>query len=473
MESASPRESGRIGRDMALTWWSILLLSLGGGLLVGAIVFVCFPLRYTASTSLLVSESSQRSVLAEMARAAVPGLPGSSAGLSTIRVEAVLQSLRVRKVVANATRLPQRLGLPAEQAPRYLGQAMSTRKPPGGVLVIDVTIPGPSRAQRWLGRGRADATADAKQLAADVANEYVAALRAYLGEADQENLAFITASRDDVARQLEQIEDQLQVFRTQHGIVDPERSLDRLGDAAKRSSEAYAAALADQAGVSSSLQAARSHLGDQTATRLEQVIASRNPVLGQLTQKLADAKVELNAAQAGGKTDTHPDVLELRDTIQATQAELQGVVAEVQTQVTRGANPAYDEVVSKVIALEIAQADARARSARYRAEFDSVNGRLAALPPVVRRYGELELQRQLKAELLLNIAKQLEAARLEEKRQSTDKFQVLDEALSPTTKSGPSAPRSAALATVLLGLVLGLSALRRSGLLAASGTDQA
>jgi uncharacterized protein involved in exopolysaccharide biosynthesis len=473
MESASPRESGRIGRDMALTWWSILLLSLGGGLLVGAIVFVCFPLRYTASASVLSGEEGSKSALMEMAQSAVPGLAGNGGGLSVIRMEAVLRSVRIRKVVAGTTRLAERLGVPEEQSLRHLAGMTNTRKSLGGVLAIEVTVTGPSRWGQWLGHGGTAATVDTKKLAAEVANGYVEALRAYLGEADQENIRFITASRDDVARQLEQIEDQLEVFRVQYGIADPQRSLDRLGDVAKRSQEAYATALADQAGISSSLQAARSHLGSQTATRLEQVIASRNPVISALTQKLADAKVELNAARAGGKTDTHPDVLELQDTVSATEAELKGVVQEVQTQVTRGANPAYDSVVSKVIALEISQADAQARSARYRSDFEDVSGHLAGLPPVMRRYGELELQRQLKAEVLVNIAKRLEAARLEEKRKSADKFQVLDEALPPTTKSGPSAPRSAAMATVLLGLVLSLFALRRSGLLAAIGTEQA
>jgi len=473
MESSSPQDLDRARHGVPLTWASVLLLSLAGGLVVGAIVFVCFPLRYTAATSLLTSEISQRNWLAEMARSSVPGLgSGNGGALTGIRVEAILKSLRIRKTVAATTGTAERLGVSEPEALRVLAGMTTMRQAPGGVLTVEVTTTGPSRCQQWLGRGDTLKTTQTKQLTADVANAYVEALRTYLGEADHENIEFITASRDEVAKQLEQIEDELQAFRSQHGIVDPQRDLDLLGNAAKSANEAYAAALAEQAGVASSLKAARSRLSGQTATRLQQVIESRNPVITDLTQKLADARVSLKAAQAAGKTDTHPDVLELQDTIKATEGELQGVATEVETQVSRGANPTYDEVVSKVIALEISHADVRARCARYRTDFEGVRGRLASLPPVMRRYGELDLQQQLKSELLLNIAKQLEAARLEEKRKSTDKFQVLDEAVPPTRKSGPSAPRSAAMTAVLLAVLLGVVALRRSGLLSGNGMEQ-
>jgi hypothetical protein len=369
----------------------------------------------------------------------------------------------VRKDVIRRTRLTERLAVTDDEAPETLTSMTSFRKPPGAAIVIEVTCQGSSRLRSWLGQRSALTTAEAQQFCAEVANAYVEALRTYLSGVSQGNTQFIRTRRDEVETELTRLDDRLQAFRSQHALVDPQGSVDALTTEVKAVVQAYGQAQADQEAARRSLAAARARLAREDLMRLQSVMTARNPVLISLSQRLAADRVALGAALEGGKKPNHPDVLALQDSIKAGERELAGVTQEIRMQVERNANPNYDTLLSQVASQEIGLVQGTARCATRQRQLGEVRRQMARLPAVMRQYGELQLRRDIKAQLLGNLSRQLETAILDEKREAADKFQVLDQAFPPTKKSGPSSVRTALVTLILVLTALGLRAVRRNG----------
>jgi uncharacterized protein involved in exopolysaccharide biosynthesis len=452
-------------RPPLTSWWSILLASVAAAAFVGVLVFVFMPLRWGARASLLSGDGGASS-MAAMAEAFAPGIASAAGDVtsSVPRFETILRSYRVREDVIHRTRLTERLAIEDDEAPDRLTAMTSLRNQPGAAIVVEVTCTGPSRLQSWLGRRTVLSTVEAQQLCAEVANAYVEALRTYLVFANRSNTRFIRTRRDEVEVELAKLDDRLQAFRSQHALVDPQGSADVLTTQVKAVVQAYGQAQADREAARQSLVTDRARLARSDLMRVQSVVTARNPVLDSVSRKLAEDRVALGAALEGGKRPSHPDVLALEDSIKAGEHELAGVTREIRTQVERTTNPNYDSVLGQVAAHEIGVVQATARCATLQRQLGEVQRQMASLPAVMRQYGELQLRRDIKGQLLASLSKQLETAILDEKREAADKFQVLDQAFAPTIKSGPSSVRSAAMAFLLTGMLLGLYALRRSGL---------
>ncbi|MGE5531820.1 MAG: GumC family protein [Bacteroidota bacterium] len=459
--------------------WSVLGYSVLAAVLAGSWVFLMKPLVFTASASFVADGKGAAQLSNAESFLASSGLMTNTSPVA--RYQSFLRSRAIRKVVADKSHLAERLQLKASDwdAPEdVLGKMTSVRGLDGGLIEVRVNCAGATRLRPLLGIKPVLTNDEAREYSAEICNHYVEALRSYLDKVHRENTDFIRVRRDEVGGELEHLETRLEEFQTRNGTVDPSKNAQALYEQARQLMQSKAEAEAQQASVAKSLKVSRSLLGSEDAMRVDTETTARNPLITSLSQKLADAEMALSVARASGKKSNHPEVIELQDTIASTSAQLNKVKTDIRTQIQRGANPSYDALVAKVTGAEVSLAGTTASAQRYSAALSQVQGQISSLPPLIREYTQLSLERDLKAELVASLTKQLELATIEEKMKATDKVQVLDMAEAPRHKSGPSTVRSAAMAFLLTGMLLGLYSLRRSGLFgpealaeAADGTE--
>lgn len=447
-----------------LNWRRIVELSLLGAALIGVAVFVFAPRRYSATTSLLLSERPD--VMTTLTGQAAQSLAAGGLvsfmgqGGPLARLEAIFQSRSIGMQLVHKHKLAQRLALDEEKTLGALAEMTRIKSLKQAGLKIGVTCRGPSRLWSWLGLRYTFGTEEAKNLCADLANDYVDALDTYVTETSvqqaRETRQFIAQRLKDVEEGLEQTEDRLEELQTGYGLIDPDSKAGQLIHQTEAMNQAWAEATALVEGLDHSLHSARAQLAHEDAMRIAQEVTARNPVIAKLEEKLANLETELAAEREAGKSRLHPDVEQMEAAIGSIERQLEDVQGEVRQQVSRQTNPTYDALMSKTIGLEVELAGTRARKATYQAQLHEVEAKLAELPPVMREYVRLSRQRQLQAELLTTLATRLELAAIEEQRESSGRFEVLDAAVPPLRKSGPSSVRSAGVTFVLLVTALGL-----------------
>ncbi|MEN6301488.1 MAG: hypothetical protein ABFD96_02120, partial [Armatimonadia bacterium] len=159
-----------------------------------------------------------------------------------------------------------------------------------------------------------------------------------------------------------------------------------------------------------------------------------------------------------------PDVVVIQSEINQTEKQLEHLSVDVLQQVTRQPNPLYDGLLGDVTRLEVQLAGAKARQAQMAQEIAQSESQLRSLPPVAREYVNLSRKQKIQSETIGELSKQLQLAEIEVQRNSSESFSVLDPAVAPEEKSGPSTVKSAAMTFVLLVVLLTLGWAYRHGM---------
>lgn len=474
-----------------LSWTGVFLLSLAGAIVAGAVVYLMLPVTFTGQASLLFND--QPDVIASLqmlgsgvasgsdARGAAGalGLLGGGGGSSSQRLEELVGSRRLRRELVQQFHLAERFHTTPARAEARLQTSLGT-KPlgksllftgNGGVgMVVVVTCKAGPRLAAMLGRHVAFRPDEASKTCAEMANAIVAFLDRYSTETsiDQARKAreFVEKRTRTAERDLARTEARLLTLQREYRLLSPEARAAELSDAVKTLAQLEAQARVQASNSGEALRLLRKQLPREAAMKIEQTVTQRNPLIVQLEGELLGLQGQLDGQVAGGKLPTHPDVIALREAVQAKQAQLRGVTREIQETVTRGINPTREALAAKIVEQMVLQvgADAGARIAGE--QLAQTEAEIRNLPPVAREYIHLERQAQLQGDLLGALQKRLEMARLEEQRESSGKFQVLDEAEPPLRKTGPSSAKAALEAFVGLLCLLTVGRAYRLGWIA-------
>lgn len=453
-----------------LTWPRIALLAFAGAAVIGIYVYVFVPLTYKASTTIVTSQSSLPT--SGLSGLALAGLTSDDNALT--RMQQVVQSRRIRAVVLKKAKLEERLGLSHEKAIDWLGKATTVEAVgqralrSGTGLKTEVELAGPSRLQMWTGGTKRLNTKEAKQMCAEVANDYMAALDEYLVGTKVKNATntreFIQKRADEVQAKLDQTEMQLQQLQSQYLLLDPQAKAQVLTAAAKDAGTEYAKAKQEAAQAASSLEVSRKRLRREDVDRISQQVTQRNPMIVSIEDDLARLRSELSSQMAEGKSAQHPDVVVIQSEINQAQKQLTQLSDDVLQSVTRQPNPLYDGLLADVTRLEVQLAGAKARQAQLAGDMAESEKQLRNLPPVAREYVNLSRKQTILSETIGELSKQLQLAEIEVQRNSSESFSVLDPAVAPEEKSGPSTGKSAAMTFVLLAVLLTLGWAYRHGM---------
>ena len=469
----------------ALTLRKLFLIALLCAAVVGLYVFLFVPRLYQAQTSLLLNEHPD--VVASLSQAAASeaaatgsagalGLMGGNLGGNSEvqRLEAILQSRSVRDEVLAKEQLRERLNLQGQAGTAWMAKitkvkAVGSGLIGGGVgLEISVTLPSSARVSEWLGKPYPFSTAEAQKYCAQLANDYVALLDLYLNKTNvqsaREDRLFVEQRKREEEAELSKIEDRLQALQAKYKVVDPGPEAQHLLDLSKDAANAYALASTNVDAAEASLRPARASLTHEQATRVTSEINLRNPVIAGLEDQLAQFRLDYANGLATGKSPQHPDMVALRASIANAESQETAVAREVRDSLTKAPNPIHDTIMGQVVTLEVSLAAARASKAKYGSLLAQLQAKLDSLPPVARTYAHLSAQRELQAQLVAASSKRLQIAMIQERSQSADRFQIMDAAVPPDAKSGPSAVKSAGVTFILIVLLLGLMMAYQRGL---------
>jgi len=473
-----------------LSWLAIVGLSFAGAIVVGAFVYLCMPINFTSQASILFND--QPDVIASLqllapsnggsdvrsAASALGMLGGGGASMSQ-RLEELVHSRRLRRDIVERFRLAERYHGNTKAAEEALKDAIDTRPLGKGSLlimgasvgmVVSATCQAGPRLAIMLRRPVPYRPEEARKISADLANEVVNFLDRFTTESSIQQARkardFVEKRTKTAEADLARTESRLLALQRQYRILTPEAKVEELSDEVKTLTELEAQARVQASNSAESLRVLRRQLPREATTRIEQTVTARNPLILQIETELIGLQARLQDETAGGKLETHPDIVTLRQAVQAKQAQLRSVTREVQETVTRGMNPVHEELAVQMVGqvVQLAGAEAGAQLAATRVA--QAEARMSNLPPVARDYIHLERQAQLQGDLLGALQKRLEIARLEEQRENSGKFQVLDAAEPPLRKTGPSTSKAALVAFVGLLFVLGLGRAMRLGWIA-------
>jgi len=302
---------------------------------------------------------------------------------------------------------------------------------------------------------------DAQDLSAQVANDAVAFLDTYGATSSvkqaRDSRIFLEKLQREADDDLAATQQRLVELQEQNRILAPDEKAREVSGQVTALTEAHNQALVQVRDGESSLEAVRKRLPVQAALRVEREVTARNPMIVKLEGELLDLEAQAQTLLAGGALPTHPDVAALQDAIKAKRAQLSQVAADVQEQVSRGTNPVRDALTGKLVEQEVALAGARSREQVLKDQLAVARVEMAELPPIMREYADLTRQAQTQGELAASIAKRVKNARIEEQREDSGRFQMLDPAEPPLHKAGPSTVRSMAIAFLVLLVILGLA----------------
>ena len=455
---ASSNRRTRIGLPDRLRWWHVFALSLIGACLVAALVFFGRPATYTATASLLLND--QPDVLARLTNRT--GDP--TATVQQERLCTILASRQIRDRLVEEYKLAEKLDMDKDFAAETLSRMTEVVSQAGG-LTISVSCRGYRKPQ--LAVWSPMEMDDARRLCAQLTNAYVIQLNEYLAEAALEQARndrkFIEQARDNIKGELADTEDKLQQLQTQYQLIDPDEKTMRIVDRVKAAQQAHSEASTQLEDVTSSLGKARGQLSNVDALHVAKVVESRNPVISQLEQKLAELQVDMAGELASGKTAGHRQVVQIQAAMDNINEQLKEIEDRVRGEFSQANNPTYDNLVGKVVELEIGVSGARARKAKSAALVAAAKASLAELPPVARDYATLKRKQQVESELMASLTQSLALATIAEQRATTatSAFTVLDAAVPPIRRSGPPTLLAGGIAFVVLVLVLSLTMIDR------------
>ncbi|MGC9318608.1 MAG: hypothetical protein ACP5KN_11325, partial [Armatimonadota bacterium] len=281
------------------TWLHVLIISLIGAGLVGAIVHFTRPGAFTATSSLLLSDRPD----------IVAGIGGDSSaadsGPSLERLQAILVSRALRERVAEKVKLAETLNARRVDAVEMLLHNTTVKAIGEDGLTMTVTTHGYARP-RFAMLGYPVTFERARQLSAEIANAYVSELREYLRDVSLQHAAdtvsFLRTRRDELQGELAETEDRLQTLRAQYELLDPDNEATRLGERIRALEQARAEAAAEADASASSMKEAESQLAEADARRIASAVEARNPVISRLEEELTQHRIDLAAELARGKT---------------------------------------------------------------------------------------------------------------------------------------------------------------------------
>jgi uncharacterized protein involved in exopolysaccharide biosynthesis len=454
-----------------LTWGRITALAGLGAVITGLTVFVFVPIHYTSSTTFLVKEGA----------ASMAGLPpelaaavSKPANASQLYMEFVLNSRHLRKELIAQHQLERRLSMSPQKAQEWLHKATNVstigKRPmrDGIGTTIAVTIDGASRLKQWQGKPEPFTHSEAKELCAQLAHDYVAAMEEYLVAVNiktaRGNQQFIEERLKEVRTALSETEDRLQQMRTQYLFLEPTNQYQMAVDSVSTARTEYAAGEARSRQLASSLASSRSQLSREAAERISSQIQERNPTIEMIEKELATLQTDYQTELATGKSPQHPDVVVIKTALQEIKELQKQLPQQVFQQVTVQPNPLYDKLLLEVATTEVQLAGEQARQRQLQQQVRAAENSLRDLPAVAREYASIQERYKLQSELVVSLSRQLEMAKLEVNRDSVSSFDVLDEAEPPERKSGPSSVVNAVVAFVVVFMLLGLGWAARHGL---------
>lgn len=397
--------------------------------MLAAVLSFIWPPTYEAETNLRVKQPQG------LADSLLSSLPTGNASATKQLMSTYAEILKSRTVVQEVIDKTQS---DKEEIPDYEGMLKRITTQPvkdTEILKVKVTAGTPEEAQL-------------------VANTLVNTFNA--------RLSFLTRSEQTIVRQfigerlqesrtdVEKAEEELQKYKTEQRITDPDVETKALVDALTEINKLAAENAVTMAAAQGKLASTRQQLGAEK----EGFIAD-NPLIQQYKTKLAELEVSL-VELSEKYTEQHPQVKATRAAIGETQDKLAAEVGRVITADAPSMNPIHQGLLQSKLMAEAQIAASAAQQTAIAAIVQQGQSDLGKLP--VKEQGLAKVMRDaaVAREIYVMLAKRHEEARISEVMQPAD-IQVIDVAILPDEPIKPKKVLNIIIAAIL-GLLIGIGA---------------
>lgn len=381
---------------------------------------------YVAAVQLLVNTAKPQ-------RAAASGAVPPIEDMMGIEPRDVDTQRRMLESPSLVTRAADKLGLGDRLQTLPIAVRVGTAKD-SDVITLEVSDVDPQRAA---------------DLANGIAEAHIADLQSGSQNTARRAGEFIRKQLDQRARQLADAKEKVRAFKAEHGIADLKAELASRTASLADLSEQAAQAAAEVAGARNSAADYRRKLQEQKAIITSSTTTSRNPIVDQLTEKLAGLEAQ-RANVAATRGLDHTDVVKLDEEIRACREELRNAEATVKSAEVETPNPLYQDYTKAITTAEASAAAAAARSGALRSEAASHAKRLAQVPAIEAELGLLEQEAEVAQQMYTALLEQYQQVQVQEAMTPP-----IVEVISPAEKpESPATPRK--MLNLAIGLVLGL-----------------
>jgi succinoglycan biosynthesis transport protein ExoP len=430
--------------------WTVLGVT-GIVVLLTGIALMVMPKTYEGEATLIFPQKSSDTLSSQFSQIAglsmlgglVPGLSGRDVYVTVLKSrtlgEAVLKDMGLDGGDLDYEDMQDHLTL---------------EMPKEGGLIIRCQVP-----SSWLEARvpRKDLRSKTAQMAAKMANSYVAELRAY----DQSNCLFMSRKQrifvqqqlDRTLPELRAAENRLRDFQQRHPtLIPPEESQAYARQALElTSSQVQADVALDE--TKAQLARARSTWKAGAPESISPEAIADSPAIQELQLQLARLEVR-RAALLENVTAKHPDVVSLDQEIAKTYERLRSEIDRVVSGESSGASPAQQELLKQLVLLEVNSDGLDARKSALASSMSNIERRLSRLPEAELQYARLLRDVKAAETVYTTLIAELAKARIAEGRESNN-FIVLDEAIVPKKPAKPRVKLTLA-AALLMGMMLGV-----------------
>jgi len=392
--------------------------------------FIMKP-EYESSASMMVIAESKSSIMPVISQAAEMMGMNLSEGSSSLNIKAILQSRRVALEVADKLDLKKRLSgksgkkMDSGDIYYYLSKKVVFDDSVDGIIKIKAMAPEAA-------------------MSAEIANEYTATLQTFLknhsASAATRNRKFIEGRLEKTRKRLEGIEDERRIFLEKNEITsDPTVDLKAEFDIYSKLVGELSMAIAYQDGA----KARRKSMSEKGMTEEggepPSIEIYNDPAVQNVRSLLVDKEVEmLNARQLFQPDNKRIKIIQ--DEIDSLKSRLTEEIRTISHTVTLTDDVEYMTMGAKIDA--------------YRSIISRFESKFAKMPGVSTGYLRLLRQVQTQTTIYSMLTGEYEKAMIEEARNKSE-IEVLDNAVTPKTRTRPKKKLIVAVSGVL-GLFAGI-----------------
>jgi succinoglycan biosynthesis transport protein ExoP len=326
-----------------------------------------------------------------------------------------------------------------EAATPRLVQTVDIRVPKGtNIAEISATSPEPQAARDYvqaLAQAYRDYTLERNQAEAERARSFVEGRIAVVG------------------RQLQEAEDRLEEFRSQHGIAAANEATTQLTARIEALAEQHRRAGAEVAALSAQRKALSSRLAEEPSETVTETVGA-NPALVQLQQErieLENSRAELLATHE----PTSRRVAQIDRQIEAIDERIAEEEDREVTEEVRATNPVHQDLTRELATTASAVDAAAAREQALGGTLREEEARLAQMPAIEVELARLQREVQAQEGTYSTLLATLEDLKIAEASKLPSADLISSEVPTPTEPIRPQ-PRRNLLVSIGLGILLGL-----------------
>ena len=415
---------------------NIILLLFFAAVITAGIVSLLSPKIYKAKTTILIPQRVEGGISAALAQMGgisfLPSVPGIGGG----NFVDILKSRTISSKVIDELDLLKKFQKEDKKLRKWqliggMQGALKVEDKKSGLIEVSFEAKDP-------------------QLAADIANSYLGALKDYnqkysLSSA-KKNRRFIEGQLKGTKEKLKNAEESLRQFQEKSKTISlPAGTGEAIKGAADLSAQRAMNDIALKE-IQGRLKACREGLSFQTKTQISQKTITDNPIVEELRKDLVNQELEL-ANKLLIFTKDHPEIISLERRIAKTKEKLNQQIVKIISLQIVALNPIYEELKAKIVSQEVESIALQSRG-------EALSQVLARLPQESLQLVRLVRQVKIEETLWTLLEQEYEKAKISEDKEE-EIFQVLDKAYPPKEKCKPKVRLNLAIAGVL-SLFLGI-----------------